>query len=367
MTILNKDNSMTENMTLFTKQFKKLFSTFPFAIKSKKGSIFLLFTFIFYTLSIQNIYAKTLKIATISPEGSDWMLQMHGGAKEISKKTQGRVKLKFYPGGVMGDDKAVLRKIRIGQLHGGALTGGSLLKANSNYQIYSLLLTYKDQAEIDHIRRHIDSDIKKGFEKGGFVILGMAESGFAYTMSSKQAINNITQLRKQKTWVPNNDTIFQKTLKSFGVTAIPLPYGDVLAGLQTGLIDTVAMSPIGAIALQWYTQINYITDMPILYTMGLLAIDKKVFKKIKRADQMIVLETMDKVFKRIDIQNKKNNEQALIVLKDNGIEFIKPSAVDFKEWQRLAGISNKNLIDSGALDIQLVKKVEKLLYDFRQK
>jgi TRAP-type C4-dicarboxylate transport system substrate-binding protein len=63
------------------------------------------------------LLAKTIKIATLSPEGTFWMKHMRVGAKEIKQKTQGRVKFKFYPGGVMGNDDSVLRKIRIGQLH----------------------------------------------------------------------------------------------------------------------------------------------------------------------------------------------------------------------------------------------------------
>ena len=337
-------------------------------MKNKPHTLLISIVFLLITIvPAHETYAKTLKIATLSPEGSDWMQKMRAGAKEIQKKTSGRVKFKFYPGGVMGDDSAVLRKIRIGQLHGGALTGGSLLKANSDYQIYSLLSSYRNQGEIDYVRQHIDSEIKKGFEKGGFVILGMAESGFAYTMSSKQPISNIEQLRQQKVWIPTNDTTFQNILKSFGVTAIPLPYGDVLSGLQTGLIDTVAMSPIGAIALQWYTQIQYITDMPLLYTLGILMINQKTFKKIKSSDQKIILEVMNKTFTLIDTQNKKNNAQSLVILKQNGIQFIKPSNDELKIWQGLAEKANKKLVDTGNLDAKLVKKVEQLLIEYRNK
>ena len=335
----------------------------------KKQPLLFVFIAIFFVFCLvlpnQSSYAKTIKIATLSPDGSDWMLKMRAGAKEIQQKTAGRVKLKFYPGGVMGDDAAVLRKIRIGQLHGGALAGGSLLKANSNYQIFSLLLKYQNQGEIDYIRQHIDAEIKNGFKKGGFVILGMAESGFAYVMSSKQEINNIVQLRQQKVWIPSNDINFQNILQSFGVTAIPLPYGDVLAGLQTGLINTVAMSPIGAIALQWYTQINYITDMPLLYSLGILTINKKTFNKLKASDQKIILSIMNKTFKLIDKQNKKNNAKSLLVLKNNGIQFIKPSTNELKEWQHYAEKANKKLVATGSLDEKLVKKVDNLLKQYR--
>ncbi|MCW8930222.1 MAG: TRAP transporter substrate-binding protein DctP [Gammaproteobacteria bacterium] len=324
----------------------------------------------FYLLVIflcsNTLYGKTFKFASLSPEGSDWMQKMRSGAKEINERTEGRVKFKFYPGGVMGDDQAVLRKIRIGQLHGGALAGGSIIKANSDYRIFSLLLTYKNQGEINYIRKHIDPIIKQGFENGGFVILGMAESGFAYAMSSKAPITAIEQLRQQKVWSPSNDRISQETLQSFGVTPIPLPYGDVLAGLQTGLIDTVAMSPIGAIALQWYTQIKYITDMPLLYSLGILTINQKAFKKIKPKDQIIVREVMSKAFDAIETTNRKNNLEALDVLKNSGIEFVKPSETEYSNWQQFADKANKNLVESGNLDAKLVNKVQHLLNDYRK-
>jgi len=159
----------------------------------------------------------------------------------------------------------------------------------------------------------------------------------------------------------------QETLQSFGVTAIPLPYGDVLAALQTGLIDTVAMSPIGAIALQWYTQIKYITDMPLLYSFGILTINNKSFKKIKAKDQKIVRDVMNKVFLAIDSTNRKNNLEALEVLKKSGIQFIKPTGEDYKQWQQLADKANKKLVKSGSLDKKLKKKVERLLEEYRQK
>ena len=49
--------------------------------------------------------ATTFKIATLSPDGSIWMKLLREGAAEISERTGDRVSFKFYPGGVMGDDK----------------------------------------------------------------------------------------------------------------------------------------------------------------------------------------------------------------------------------------------------------------------
>jgi TRAP-type C4-dicarboxylate transport system substrate-binding protein len=165
--------------------------------------------------------AVRFKIATLSPEGSVWMEKMREGAKELSNRTNNRLKIKFYAGGVMGDDKAVLRKIRIGQLHGGMVVGGSLSTFYPDNQIYSLPLVFKSFEEVDYVRKHLDQRIIEGVEKGGFVTFGIAEGGFAYVMS-KNVIQTVDDLRQQKVWIPDNDPMILETIKAFDVTPIPL-------------------------------------------------------------------------------------------------------------------------------------------------
>ncbi|MGK0463596.1 MAG: TRAP-type C4-dicarboxylate transport system substrate-binding protein, partial [Candidatus Azotimanducaceae bacterium] len=88
--------------------------------------------------------AKTFKIATVSPDGLAWMKQLRAGAKDIEARTEGRVKFKIYPGGVQGDDFTVLRKMRIGQLHGGMVASSSLTRFYPDLQIYSMPLQFRD-------------------------------------------------------------------------------------------------------------------------------------------------------------------------------------------------------------------------------
>jgi TRAP-type C4-dicarboxylate transport system substrate-binding protein len=85
--------------------------------------------------------ARVFKIATVSPDGTFWMQEMRAAAEEINKMSQGRVEFKFYPGGVMGSDESVLRKIRIGQLQGGAVTAGSMTEIAPDIAIYELPLS----------------------------------------------------------------------------------------------------------------------------------------------------------------------------------------------------------------------------------
>ena len=227
------------------------------------GILPIVFVVLFFLLSSQ-AHAVVLKIATLPPDGSNWMITMRQGAKEVAKKTENRVRFKFYPGGVMGDDKAVLRKIRIGQLHGGILTSGSLSKYYHDILVYNLPMVFKSFAEIDYVRKRMDKIIIDGLEKSGFVIFGLADGGFAYLMSTTP-VKNDDDVRKNKVWIPENDELGIETFKIMGSTPIPMPLAEVRTALQTGLINTVIASPIGAIHLQWYTQVNYMTDTPLLY------------------------------------------------------------------------------------------------------
>ena len=144
--------------------------------------------------------ARVFKIATVSPDGTFWMQEMRAGAETIEKETQGRVKFKFYPGGVMGSDENVLRKIRIGQLHGGAITSGSLVDIAPDVSIYELPYLFDSLEQVDYVRARMDAELIDSLEDSGFVGFGLAEGGFSYMMSD-EALQSIDDVRSKKVWL----------------------------------------------------------------------------------------------------------------------------------------------------------------------
>lgn len=310
--------------------------------------------------------AATLKIATISPEGSMWMEKMKKGAEQVEKETEKRVTMKFYPGGVMGNDSAVLRKIRIGQLQGGAFVAGSLSQFFPANQIYAQPFKFRDLDEVDHLRQFFDPYIIEGLDKGGFVVFGIIGGGFAYVMS-KEPIQNVQDLKNRKVWIPDNDQISQDSIKVFGITPVPLPISDVRTSLQTGLIDTIGTSPVGAVVLQWYSQVKYVMNIPLIYLHAVLAIDKTQFMKIDEADRQIIARVMTAASKEIDVQNRKDDIEAIETLKSRGIVFTTPPKQDLDEWYRLAGLASLEMTEAGVLPKDVADKINGYLNDFHSK
>ena len=328
------------------------------------------FPLVVFILTLSNIFtdsqAAVLKIATTAPDGSSWMRMMRNGAVEIEKRTAGRVKFKFYPGGIMGNDKSVLRKIRIRQLHGGAITTGSLARTYPDIQIYSLPFLFRTPKEVDYVRSRMDKILIQGLEKKGFITFGFAEGGFAYLMSNKP-VNSIDDLKNQKVWVPQGDTVSLMVFQAAGITPIPLSLADVMTGLQTGLIDTIPTSLIAAIALQWHTRVKYLTDTPLSYTSGLLAIDRKAFMKLSQKDRRVVRQVMVKVFREMNRQNRLDNRKAREALKKQGIKFLRVSPAALKQWKQIAQEARAELAKKGEYSSTMLAKILNHLARYRQR
>lgn len=310
-------------------------------------------------------YAQTFKIATLSPDGSFWTNTLKEAGNAIAQKTENRVQFRFYPGGVMGSDAAVLKKIRIGQLHGAMFTGGAIAPQAPDAQIYTIPLLFNSYAEVDYVRKQMDPEIEKSINNAGFVNFGLAEGGFAYVMS-KKPISDANELKNNKVWAPSDDAAAQAAAETFQLSPVALSMGDVLTGLQTDMINTITASPIAAIALQWHTQIKYITDLPIAYFTVLMAIDKKAYAKISAADQKIVNDLMRAAFVKINNQNRVDNDNAFVALKKQGINMVQPTPAQLKVWRDKTQVAGKIFAAKGKINTAHQQRINTLLMEYRK-
>jgi TRAP-type C4-dicarboxylate transport system substrate-binding protein len=296
--------------------------------------------------------AATLKIATVTPEGSEWMREMRAGAAEIEKRTEGRVQIKFYGGGVQGNDAKVLGKIRIGALQGGAFTPTAVASLYPDINLYGMPMVFESEEQAAYVRERLDDTLQRGLEEAGFVSFGFASGGFAAIMSNNP-VRSLDDLRGRRVWVPEGDRISYASMQAVSLSPVTLPLTDVLTGLQTGLIDIVGSPPIGALVLQWHTKVRYMTELPLAYTLGFLAIDKKAFVKLSENDQAVVQEVITDMYETFDKQNLEDNRKARAALLKQKIELVEFDPAELKRFRELMHVSNRKLGESGLFTLSL--------------
>ena len=305
-----------------------------------------------------------IKIATLAPENTQLMKDFRAGAAEIKERTDGRVIIKFYAGGVQGTESKVLRKIQIGQLHGGTFSPTDFQKQYADINIYGLPFVFESEAEVDYVRERLDGTLKAGIEETGFVTFGFASAGFAIILSN-EPVRSHADLKNKKVWLPEGDLISYEAMKAVQLSPVALPLTDVLTGLQTGLVDIVAIPPVVALALQWHTKVKYITRTPVLYVMGFMAIRNSVFEKLSADDQAVVTDVFSRIYANIDAGSEKENQAATQALINVGLKDIQPTPGEFEALREQMVDTNRAMANQGLFSIEILEQMQGYIAEYR--
>jgi len=304
-----------------------------------------------------------IKFATLAPEGSSWMKIMHAIDDEVRVRTDNRLGFKFYPGGVQGDEKEVLRKIRNGQLHGGGFTGFGLGAIVSDTRVLEMPFMFDSLDELDHVRGRIEGQLKDLFAAKGYLNLGWVDVGFIYIFSN-EAIANPDDLQQAKMWVWAGDPLAELFFKAFGLSPIPLAAPDVLTSLQTGVIDAAYASPLACVALQWFTRIDYMTDVPITHGLGAALVSQKALRKVDAADVAILNEVAGPLLRELTELTRVQNVEALGEMEKEGIEVVPVTPEVRNEFFQ----TGRSAWDDGVGELysqELLDEVKSILQEYR--
>ncbi len=284
-----------------------------------------------------------IKLATLAPQGSSWMKAFNLLNSEVMKKTENKIQFKIYAGGVLGDEKDMLRKMKIGQIQASALTSGGLSTLFKEIDVLQIPFLFEKYEEVDFIIKKMDPFFRKGFEDSGYVLLGWSEGGFVYLMSTLP-VATVADLKKAKVWIWEESPMSKAIFDEAGVKAVPLSVPDVLVGLQTGLVEVVYAPPTGAVSLQWFTKVKYLTDVPLVYLAGGIVIKREVFKQIPPSLQGSLLETFQSHLDQLKTVTRNENRDAIKVMTKQGVNLITPPVDQVEEFKKLSNRAMSHLI-----------------------
>ncbi len=306
-----------------------------------------------------------IKFATVAPEGTTWMNIMKEYDAAVRKESGGRLGFKFYPGGVAGDEKDIIRKIRIGQLQGGGFTGVGMGQIAPEERILDSPFLFHDTAEIDYIYNKFTPEFDKAFEQGGFIFLGWAEVGFVYVFTQKP-IYSVEDMKDVKAWMWEGDPIAEASFKVLKLAPIPLSIADVNSALQTGMINCIYSSPYAIIPLQWFTKMKYMLDVPLANSSGAALVSKKFFDSMPQDLQQILLKDGHIYLSKLTQLGREDNQKALQTLESRGIKITHPRSASDLSYYYQTGEDARQMLVGRLYSADLLHQVESALQEFRK-
>jgi len=199
--------------------------------------------------------AYKIRVATLAPRQSPIGVEYQKVKIGLREATNGQVSLQMYYGGVAGDERSVVGKMRVGQLDGALITSaglGAVVRQVLVLQAPGLITSYPELAEV---RAALGPEFEALFLKAGYELIAWGDAG-RIRMFSKHKIREPNDLRQARPWAWRDSPPMQAVLRAAGANGVLLALPEVYSALQTGMIDTVIASSIAVMAFQWHTKLK---------------------------------------------------------------------------------------------------------------
>lgn len=275
-----------------------------------------------------------IKMATLAPEGSAWYRILEQMGDDWKKASGGAVVLRIYPGGVVGDEDAMIRKMRVGQLQAAAVTGIGLASLDRSFYALHIPMMFASDEEFDYVRDRLAPMLERRLEEKGFIVLNWGDAGWVHFFA-KEPFTSPAEVKAMKLYVGAEDATLVQLYKETGFRPVSLSVVDILPGLQTGLINAFDTTPLAALAFQWFALAPYMADLRFAPLTGATIIDRRAWRKIPADLRPKILEASREGGKRLRGEIRKLNEEAVKVMVKNGLKISRvPPAVQ-AEWRKL--------------------------------
>jgi TRAP-type transport system periplasmic protein len=219
------------------------------------------------------------KVATLAPQGSIWDKALREMGAAWTKSSGGAVELRIYPGGVAGDEADVVRKMRIGQFQGAALTVTGLAEIEPAFRVFHIPMLFDSWAELDHVLADLRPELERRLAERGYVLLFWGHGGWIH-LFSRQPIRSLDDLKSQKLFVWAGDDEQVQQWRKSGFQPVPIAATDVSMAFQTRMIDVVPTPPVAALSFQWYRQTPYMLSLGLAPLVGGVVVARAAWEKL---------------------------------------------------------------------------------------
>jgi TRAP-type C4-dicarboxylate transport system substrate-binding protein len=306
----------------------------------------------------------TLRIATEVPQGTAWAREVQAFSRDVALTTNGQVALKWYLGGIAGDDVEAGKRIARDQLDGIGAGAWQCERWAPSITVTRLPGLFRSRQESKYVAARLRNVFDEEFRKSGFVYLGDTQIGPSMVFT-RQPVRSMDELRRIKLWTLDNDVVKTRLMAALGLTLVPLSFEQSRLAYDERRVDGFLAPPTGALAFQWSTQARYLLDLPTDYIMACVVVSTRAFDRLPFEHQRAVRAAAAKFMARFDDVGEHADAELLGGLfEKQGLKLIRHDEhfrADFQAAARAAW----DKLDEGTITKPLLKQVQAILTAYR--
>ncbi|MCA9539560.1 MAG: TRAP transporter substrate-binding protein DctP [Myxococcales bacterium] len=303
--------------------------------------------------------ADTLKIATLAPKSSPWGKVFNTWSKAVKEKSGGRLELEFFYNGRQGDEAAMVRKMRSGQLDGAAITGVGLSKIYKPILALQMPGLFTNWRKLDRARDAVKGEFETGAREAGFQIIGWGDVGLVRTMSKGFAVQGPDDVQGKKPLVvPDDDNGAALMQAISGVRPVRVKVPEALSNLNDSALNLINAPCLAAEQLQWSSKVDHFTDMVIGVEIGGIVISARRLDSLPEDLRTIVLDTGRVATAALTTRIRSEDDAVCGRLKGE-MTVTRPSADAQDQWNAKFRAARRALAQ-GTYPADLVERLEAL-------
>lgn len=274
-------------------------------------------------LCSQSALAQQIKAADVHPEGYPNVVAVQHMGEKLKAATDGRLEMKTFPGGMLGDEKQMIEQAQIGAIDLIRVSMAPVAAILPEINVFTLPYIFRDE---DHLHKVLDGNIGKEIgdkitndPASRLVFLGWMDSG-TRNLITKQPVVKPEDLKGMKIRVQGSP-IALATLKAMGANAVSMGVSEVFSGMQTGVIDGAENNPPTFIAHNYMPVAKNYTLSGHFIIPELFLYSKTKWDKLTPDDQKLILKLAKEAQDEQRTLWAAYNQQALEKMKAGGVQF----------------------------------------------
>ena len=205
----------------------------------------------------------------------------------VNERTAGRHRIRVFHSRQLGEEKETIEQTRVGAIDlnrtNVAPIGSYVPEAN----VLALPFLFRSMDHLYHVLDgEIGADVLKSFEPYGFIGLAFYDSGARSIYNSARPINALADLKGLRIRVQQSDLMLAM-IKALGAEPVAMPYGQVLTGLTTKLIDGAENNWPSYVTTNHYTAARYYTATEHTMSPEVLVMSRKAWDSLEPEEQKI--------------------------------------------------------------------------------